>query len=306
MQSGKETQDINESGHETERPSTSDEKPPTVPPRKLMVEGDPAAPKKERYFDKFGNWVNFLTLLFVAAYTVITFVQWRSNHIFNKKQLRSINSQLTEMRSSSSQTEQTIRVLKKQANTARQQFEMSQRPWVSADIGIGDLTWRDGEARFNLLITLRNTGHSPGLSVDISSVAIASFDPNEILAKQKEMAESRRHAPSKLGTLVFPGDVIPMRHNIALSLDEINKLERNIREFYSNSSAIDHVPIAVLITIDYRFAGSVDHHQTGYTMNLFWHDPSQPSIPGLSVPIGMNISARDLRLEDQIFGQYAD
>jgi hypothetical protein len=46
-------------------------------------------------------------------------VQWRSNHIFNKKQLRSINSQLAEMRSSSAQTDQTIGILRDQAETAK-------------------------------------------------------------------------------------------------------------------------------------------------------------------------------------------
>jgi hypothetical protein len=85
----------------------------------LAVEADPTAHQEERYFAKFGNWVSLLTLLFVAAYTVVTFVQWRSNHIFNKKQLRSINSQLAEMRSSSAQTDQTIGILRDQAETAK-------------------------------------------------------------------------------------------------------------------------------------------------------------------------------------------
>src|SRR5207248_730226 len=95
-----------------------------------MIEGNPADTKKERYFSKFGNWVSLLTLLFVAAYTVITFIQWRSNHIFNKKQLRFIDSQLSEMHRASLDTAQLVK-------TARETEELQLRAYVGV---VGNVT----------------------------------------------------------------------------------------------------------------------------------------------------------------------
>jgi hypothetical protein len=84
MASGEQIQNNREPTHETEQGGAGDQKTEAVPLRQSMVETNRAAPQNERYFNKFGNWVSFLTLLFVAAYTVITFAQWRSNHILTR------------------------------------------------------------------------------------------------------------------------------------------------------------------------------------------------------------------------------
>jgi hypothetical protein len=153
MESGKETHNNNETEHEIEQRLRSNNKSPTVARRQSMIEGNPAAHKKERYFSKFSNWVSLLTLLFVAAYTVITFVQWRSNHIFDKKQLRSIDAQLSEMRVASDISQKT--------------FVMAQRPWLYVK-GNVNYTW--GNAAYEFLETVViNRGNAIAINVSIAA-----------------------------------------------------------------------------------------------------------------------------------------
>jgi hypothetical protein len=127
MTSGDEAQNNREAGHEANQPNAGNQKSTDGPSRQPSIEAKPTNKKKKGYFGKVGNWVTLLTLLFVAAYTIITFVQWRGNHIFNKKQLRIINAQLGEMRSSSNQTDQTIGILRDQVAALKKSAEGSEK-----------------------------------------------------------------------------------------------------------------------------------------------------------------------------------
>ncbi len=165
MTSGKESQRNSEVGHEGEQSGAGDEKSSTIPSGSLIVEAIPADLKNERYFAKFSNWVSLLTLLFVGAYTLITFVQWRGNQIFNKKQLQAINAQLAEMRASSRQTDQTISILRDQAEAAKRNVNAL----IDSERGrlfIGDITLKktsDTDAQPKIDYSWINMGRGPVL-----------------------------------------------------------------------------------------------------------------------------------------------
>jgi hypothetical protein len=166
MASGEEPQDNREPAHEAEKSGASYHKPQPISTGNTDVEAGITNDKKSRYFTKFSNWVSLLTLLFVGAYTVIKFVQWRSNHIFNKKQISLINAQLSEMRSSSAQTDQTIAALKGQADIANQTLVMAQRPWLYVKGNVKYTPWGRVATEF-LEAVVTNRGNAIGTNVSI-------------------------------------------------------------------------------------------------------------------------------------------
>jgi hypothetical protein len=75
-----------------------------------------------------------LLVVFTAVIVVFNIVQYGESHRFNKKQIRFLNGQLAEMRSSSLQTGQTIAAWQDQAHSLTGQlnaFANSQRAFVS-------------------------------------------------------------------------------------------------------------------------------------------------------------------------------
>jgi hypothetical protein len=142
------------------------------------------------------------------------------------------------------------------------------------------------------------------------AVAYPSFDPAELLKKQREVSEQQRHHPVNLGSMVFPGDQVSLQQNIPITKDDITKFQDTVnsirKDNHLEAVPITFVPTAILIVIDYRFPDKPEHHQTGYVMNLSFHDTTQPNTPDLALPIGRDVPAENLRLANHIVGQYAD
>lgn len=191
------------------------------------------------------------------------------------------------------------------ADKMRLIIDAMERPWVSAaKISVGDVSWKDGEAKFTVLVNLKNTGHSPALSVEVTPVAYPSIDFNVLLAKQREISETSRHHPATMGTVVFPGDAVSAGANIPLTRADIEAFQKFVQGG-KNTPPVPFVPAVIIVVIDYIGAGESDHHQTGYMLSLYYHDPARPTVPSLSLPIGVDIPAANLKLEYQILGQYA-
>jgi hypothetical protein len=134
----------------------------------------------------------------------------------------------------------------------------------ASEIAVGGVKWKDGEARFDVLVNLKNSGHSPGLSVDVTSVACPSWNLSQLLKKQQELSERERHHPSKIGTMVFPGDAVSIKANIGLSRDDIVTFQQAIRQIDTDNHiepvSVTSVPIGILIVIDCRLADKNEHH----------------------------------------------
>jgi hypothetical protein len=272
--SGEETQNNREAGHEAHQRAAGDQKSPPIPARQTTVEPNTADPKKNHYFAQFSNWVSLLTLLFVAAYTVITFVQWRSNHIFNKKQMRAINAQLAEMRGSSRQTDQTIKILRDQAETAKSVYITDERPWVAVEPHvISDLTWdSNGDARVAVDFLSENTGKTPAINVEIHAefIILKLDDPRPYQKLLCDPIRSRSsQMPGNFGDILFPAHPEHYPWNLPIShasAEEFNKWmsetfkTRTPDKLYFNPTLIG--------CVDYRFTFAEGHHQTGFIRNL--------------------------------------
>lgn len=186
-----------------------------------------------------------------------------------------------------------------------EEMRNEQRPWVSADFGIGGVQWINGEARITLLITLKNSGHSPGLFASTVPEVYAWFDIKRLLSKQKEAASQRKHAQPIIGTPVFPGDNISTTWTVTLSRDEIEEFRKEI-QFANPSGTLPFVPTAIVVIIDYRANGLGEHHQTGYILTVSYRDSSVANAPILPLPVGKDLAAKNLVLSYFVRGQYAN
>jgi hypothetical protein len=222
MESGEEAQNNREPRHKTEQSGAGDQEPQAIPPRQPMVEANSATSQKECYFNKFANWVSLLTLLFVAAYTVITFVQWRSNHIFNKKQLRAINAQLSEMRGAAVQTDQTIATLQGQLGL----MDIAQRPWLTLSRATPtNVIVTDSFVIIGLDLRARNIGHSPAEKASAWGKAYPSLSiTEESDAAKKVCKDAFGQNLEFLKIMILPDEDLPIEdHAFLIGMQEITK-----------------------------------------------------------------------------------
>jgi hypothetical protein len=288
MASGEETQNNRETGHETNKSSAGDHKSPDIPAEQPVVEPNTANAKKDHYFAQFSNWVSLLTLLFVAAYTVVTFVQWRGSHIFNKKQLRVINAQLSEMRGSSEQTNKIIASYESISKSAADLLVDTQRAWVSADMVPDGLSYDTNGVRISLKYVLKNTGHSPGQKV---SMNVKVF-PNLVFPRNEQeiVCTEEYGAP---GSDVFPGDNILSGIVSYIDKDTFNEYGQHLKS--SGSTIVILVPF-VFTCLKYKIRGDKNYHITPRTFTLVMSHPKQGrGCCAILVDDG-DIPAKDLQL----------
>jgi len=175
--------------------------------------------------------IGFWTAIGVGVYTVFTavivvfnIVQYGETHRFNKKQIRLTNAQLSEMRSSSRQTDQTIAALREQAGIMNGQLDERQtqeRPWVTITDPpeiISPLIVRSSGISIDLLFSFRNTGHSPSIGVLPDTRVIL----NRIKQIGDEFARVCDFRNPGMGVYVFPGDTPTQPTEILMPSSDID------------------------------------------------------------------------------------
>jgi hypothetical protein len=219
LPSGNEAQSDGNPSHETRQTEAGDNKSPTTPARQPVVEERPGHQEQKRYFSKVENWVGILTLIFVAAYTVITFIQFGSNHRFNKKQVRAINVQLSEMRSTSTQADLTITTLKQQADTMQGQLrvmEADRRAWISLDTEVaaaasGPLIFDPQGAHLGLNFTFTNLGRSVARSVRLHLAMVpwrvGTPDSTHVITERDRVCTGPAAIGFGYGFILFPSNI---------------------------------------------------------------------------------------------------
>lgn len=107
-------------------------------------------------------FVSVLTLMVIGAYTEFARRQWV-------------------------ETKNAAKAAESAATTARQQLEMSERPWVDADIKIaGPLTFNINGGSLPLMITFRNSGNSPAFGTSVvPQIVIKLGGPDVILTRNQ-------------------------------------------------------------------------------------------------------------------------
>lgn len=101
---------------------------------------------------------------------------------------------------------------KRAASVAETQLTYSARPWIAADLRIvGPFTFGEKVAKLQLLVTLKNVGHSVAINVNDWEDVIPLGDPLTLqpaLDRQKEYCDAARSQPRRLGYPLFPNQEI--------------------------------------------------------------------------------------------------
>jgi hypothetical protein len=157
-----------------------------------------------------------------------------------------------------------------QANTAQQEFVMSERPWVSINLGdFGDLRFSsDGSPSITVRWTLKNTGHSPAGYTHIEwKIVPIRFD--EVFsapspAQKKLCLPLRTHAkPDFDAFTLFPDSSTERQQSVSISAEDVRNQENG-----ATNRDYNRATFFVLGCVDYRFEFETGHHQTGFVYEL--------------------------------------
>jgi precorrin-2 methylase len=207
---------------------------------------------------------------------------------------------------------------RQQSITNTNQLELSQRPWVSANFAVyGPLVFdRDG-GHINILVTIRNTGHSPAIRGHYDFKLYPTFlrvpDPVKERETMCANVEGVSALPRNLHSLqtFFVKDNMPLNVGLAINQEQINKAMIDIPESLfpnshpSNKTWVKWVPIVLISCIAYRSTFTDRQYHTGYLLSLDRIDPKSGEIPKLVPTVGTSIPASELRLS-YLFGTGTD
>jgi hypothetical protein len=196
-----------------------------------------------------------------------------------------------------------------QARTAQKEFELSERPWISADpIQFSDLTFdKSGYGHFTIRFLFKNTGHSPAPGTHIEAQLIPiKFDRifKEPLERQKKLcgdARTPKTASEFAAFTLFPGDQTTREAGMSMSPGDIKNAE------YPSTKGRSFIVPIIVGCVDYQFEFASGHHQTGFIYQLWRLNPADHFVHGNAIYPGDNLPVSRMRFEPYAFGgSYAD
>jgi hypothetical protein len=195
-----------------------------------------------------------------------------------------------------------------QAQTARQEFELSERPWVSADpIQFSDLTFDKTAGHFTIRFLLKNTGHSPAAHAHIEAqLTPIKVDQifKEPLERQKQLCDAARYRNTTgefAAFTLFPGG--QTTRDVVMSMAQADIANAEFRP--PNTKERPFIVPIIVGCIDYQFEFKPGHHQTGFLYTLYRFEGKNR--PGVRIYPGQNLPVSRLMFEPFAFGgSYAD
>jgi len=168
------------------------------------------------------------------------------------------------------------------AKTAASQLELAERPWVDANIALdGPFTFNTNGASIPLKITLRNTGHSPALSVNISPLPLIGHKAVDAANYREQVSRDAARIATTMpqfGIALFPNVNFEQREEIGIGKEEIENKKAS-KDFPDSKFGDVILSPAVVICIAYRPSfNSTSVYHTAYIADLYKIDSVR--IPG--------------------------
>lgn len=155
--------------------------------------------KTFRESDSGDRLVAWLTIILITVTTVTAVIYWR---------------QLI-------QTRRSADAATSAANTAASQLELSERPWVDAEIEkVGPLTWNVNGASLPLKFIVKNSGSSPALQVFVNPAITIRLGGRDVEGLRDQLCAQASQMKNGFFS-IFPNRTIPMEIDMGISREQI-------------------------------------------------------------------------------------
>ena len=161
------------------------------------------------------------------------------------------------------------------ADAAERALVAANRPWITVSFTpAGPIEYDVNGARFPILYTLSNIGHSPATNVWVAPRLISIFpDPQMIqginpaneLAKDIAVMKSRDRMP--FGHTLFPNQTMDQSITVIMSHDEIRRSTQTIAALFPT----------IVGAVEYRMGFDDRAHYTGFIFNIRRRDIPRPA-----------------------------
>jgi hypothetical protein len=195
----------------------------------------------------------------------------------------------------SSNTELIATETKHNADTAAKELEMSERPWLDANITPdGPFEFNVNGASIHVRILVRNSGHSPA-QFNINPVALFGAKASKASEyRNQACADSTRILTTmpNFGMTLFLNYPFEQQMSVGIAKEEIEN-GKGSKEFPGSNFGDVMLSPALVVCIAYRPAfNSTSVYHTAYIVDLFQHDP-QYGISSL-FKIGEDVDQKNL------------
>jgi hypothetical protein len=195
--------------------------------------------------------------ILMVVFTAVIAVTGVIGAIIFGGQMKVMQGQLDEMKTTSKIAEDTL--------TA------TQRPWVSVKAAIGPrgLFFNENGANLHLIFALKNTGHTPAMTVRIEGgprIGVKTNDRMTELEKVCSDARKRPPNPKMVGYTIFPDEPLTLDFTYTFaSKEDLDRMAASQQGFI--------IPV-VLGCVDYLFAfGDPIHHQSRFVYDVDYPIP---------------------------------
>jgi hypothetical protein len=172
-------------------------------------------------------------------------------------------------------TNKAANAAKSAADTAANQLELFDRPWVTIDASIASPLTYDGTAvRIAFSFTPKNIGQSPAQNVLIVPELIPVFMGDDVRKEQQRICDGAGQINSMFPRYVlFPNEPFVEPFALDLPTEAINS---HWGKLPPGMKAPDPIPIGLVGCVDYTYENSPKHHQTGFAFDVIMNDGRLP------------------------------
>jgi hypothetical protein len=147
-------------------------------------------------------------------------------------------------------TQQSANAAKEASITARQEMEISQRPWLVVKASIAsDLTYNDNGGTITLHYTILNVGHTPALKVNIwPEFYVANGKKIGNFAERERFCEKGIASGMTFGQTIYPGQVFEQNQRFSMSQADIDDSWKS----FGSENVSKVIPVSIIDCVTYR------------------------------------------------------
>jgi hypothetical protein len=217
------------------------------------------------------------------------------------RSMRQTLNQLADQQRATRASTKAANAARSAAETASAQLELTDRPWLSADIAIATPFTIDASGgHIAFQISLKNGGPTPAYAW-----IETDFTLGNPLAERDHFcheAQLRQRANPRFTQPVFPGKALPQIMAVSITPAQIEDRRRYWEQTYPGSHASNFITPVLVLCIPYRPTFKDAQYMTSYTLTVSHRVPGNPFISAALSTDVKSYPIEDLVLEESPLG----